>query len=581
MVINKAPMFNTQERIKVQFDLITYDIFCRYVLQPTSFVRMEHLVNMRNLIKIIDPSTYENDPEKLKRIRFIYKALEARIENNINDRDLILTFVNGGLTFNVDFLDYNNIELNQNEIKYVHTIVSQTLQYQFMYRDIDVIMDICTRFKTTDFQNRGNIVQEFEGVIDALKTDLRHSKVNDSIIDMEFSLRDGEFENVITDSYNIIKNPSRRLITGMQALNEMIGGGFESGRFYMIMGTSGVGKSLTLLNIIYQMKRYNTHYKTKDPSKTPCIVLLTMENTIIETITRLFDLSIEGSLGMESYTCDEVIHMLRSEGQLVLNETSPIDIIIKYRPNRSVNTSYLYSMCDDLEDKGYEVICLVQDHIKRIRSVYENPDLRIELGDVVNEMKAFAAEKDIPVISNTHLNRSATQVVEEGLRKKTKDIAKSLGQANTGESMLIVDNSDCIIDITLDFDHEENRYMSFKLSKMRGKATSNRDYFAQPFAPGSTIRLVEDVGGIPQFKESLHMSPGFQNNTITKVSGSTTLTTDIDNIIEYDDNNDNTFSKTSYLFDMEQADRKQEPIKAISFFEEDDILNAIQELEAV
>ena len=582
MVIDKVPMRNNVEPIKLQLDIITYDIYCRYVLQPSSMIRMEQLVNLRNMMNSIDPSTYENDPEKMKRVRFIYRALEARLENNIEDLDLIITYVNGGLSFKIDFLDYDHIILNKNEIEFVNNMVTDTLTYQFLYQKCDSVLDAFSRFKTTDFSNRANLIPEIEQLTDELKNGFRIAKTTNSIVDMEFSLEDGSFENTIRDTYNIITNPSRRLVTGMQGLNEMLGGGFESGRFYILMGTSGVGKSLTLLNIMYQIKRYNTRYKTKDPTKKPCIVLLTMENTIIETITRLWSLAVEDNLGMEAFTVDEVIQKLRLEGQLTLNESSPINIVIKYKPNKSVNTSYLYSLYDEMEDKGYEVICLIQDHLKRIRSIYNNADLRLELGDITNEIKSFAAEKDIPVISNTHLNREATKIVEEGLRKGNQDIGKLLGQSNMGESMLINDNTDCAIAISLDFDKEGHRYMTFNLSKMRDKMANPRTYFAQPFVPGSTIRLIEDFNGPPMFKESVHALPELNNKTIIKMSGSSSMIQDLDSILTSDEET-NTFSNNeSYIFEEEED--KPPAVKPIIFFDEEDhtfdqILKELEEIE--
>lgn len=552
---------NDLKPIKLNLDLMTFDILCRYTLQSNSIVRMEHLVNLRKLISILDYSTYENDPEKVKRVNFILRALQARLDENINDRDIVLTYINGGLTFQVDFLDYNRLDLSKNEILYVNKMISETLQWQFIYNKIDDIQDICTRFKTSDYSTRGNIVNEFEGMVDELKNEFRRSKVNDNSVDMTFSLRTGRFESAITDTWNMITNPSRRLITGMQGLNEMTGGGFESGRVYMLLGTSGVGKSVTLLNLIYQMKKFNCNYKTKDPTKTPCIVLLTMENTVVETITRLFDLVIEGSHGMANYSVEDVIKMLREQGELVLNDSSPIDIVIKYKANKSVNTSYLYSLCDDLEDDGYEVICLVQDHVKRIRSIYSNTDLRLELGDIVNEFKVFAAEKDIPVITNSHLNRDAARILEDAARKSNQDAGKLLGKSNIGESMLMIDNLDCGIIITLDFDKEENRYMTFNLIKMRDK--TNRTYIAQPFNRGSTIRLIEDVGGIPQFKESIHTAPEIKRNSIIKVSGASTMANNIDDVIDINekDRNDNAFASKQYSIEKP----RQSAIKPIVF----------------
>lgn len=580
MVIKGFSKYNRHDvkPIKLNLDLMTYDILCRYILQGQSMVRMEHLVNLRKLISIIDYSTYENDPEKVKRVNFIRKGLEARLENNINDRDIILTYVNGGLSYPIDFLNYNRLDLSKDEIVYIHNLVSETLQYQFIYNKIDDIQDVCTRFKTSDYSNRGTIVQEFEGLVDDLKNNFRRAKVNDNSIDMTFSLKDGQFQTSVTDTWNMITNPSRRLITGMQGLNEMTGGGFESGRVYMLLGTSGVGKSVTLLNLIYQMKRFNRHYKPKDPTKTPCIVLLTMENTVVETITRLFDLVIENSRGMANYSVEDVIYMLRHQGELVLNDSSPIDIVIKYKANKSVDTSYLYTLCDDLDDEGYEVICLVQDHVKRIRSIYTGSDIRLELGDIVNEFKVFAAYKDIPVITNSHLNRDAARILEDAARKSNQDAGKLLGKSNIGESMLMIDNLDCGIIITLDFDKEENRYMTFNLIKMRDKTA--RLYIAQPFVPGSTIRLMEDMGGIPQFKESIHTAPELKKSNIIKLSGASTMMEDINDVIEYsdDDLNNNAFAKKTY--DLNPSTQyKPSIVKPIEFIGMTNMSNNISNLK--
>lgn len=566
MVINKVSGYGKgkgSNNIKINFDLITLDIFCKYLLQNNSYVKMEHLVNLRKLMSIIDYSLYENDPDKMKRINFIIKALEARLDNNISDRDIIFTFVNGGLTFKIDFIDYDNLNMSKDEIFFIHNLVRESLEYKFIYQKVDQFQDICTRFKTSDYSTRGNIVNEFEKLIDETKNEFRHSKVVDNSLDMTFSLRDGQFENAVTDTWNLVTSPSRRLLTGMQGFNEMTGGGVESGRVYMLLGTSGIGKSLTLLNLMHQIKRFNKFYKTKDPTRTPCVCLLTMENTVVETITRLFDLVIEGSQGMANYSCEQVIDMLRNQGELVLNDSTPIDIVIKYKPNKSVDTSYLYTLYDDLYDDGYEMICLIQDHVKRIRSIYYNTDLRLELGDVVNELKVFAADKDIPIITNSHLNRDAAKILEDAMRKGNQDTGKLLGKSNIGESMLMIDNLDCAMIITLDYDKEANKYMTFNLIKMRDK--TNRTYIAQPFVPGSGIRLVEDVGGIPQFKESIHTAPDIKHNSIIKLSGSSSMMNNIDNVIDIneEDFKDNAFNKNFNIEPEQQF--KTTIIKPIEF----------------
>lgn len=535
-------------------DLLTLTTFCRYILQPHSLVKLEHLVNLRRLMSAFKPSSYENDVEKTKRVNFIIRGLEARLDNNINDTDLVLNYINGGINYKVDFIDYDNLYFTKYEVQLIHKMVSENLQYAFLYERTDELLELCTRFKTTSFAKKGTVVEDFKRIIDESKNAFRMAETENTITDMTFSLREDKFDNVIKNTYNIITNPSRRLLCGMQGLNEMTGGGFESGRVYMFLGTSGVGKSVTLLNIARQIKMYNRDYQTKDPTKIPCVVILTMENTVIETITRLFDLVIEGSKGMANYDIDEVISMLRTNGELYLNDSSPIDIIIKYKANNSVNTSYLYTLYDDLDDEGYEMICLIQDHIKRIRSIYPNNDLRLELGDRVNEFKVFAAEKDIPVITNSHLNRDAAKIIEDASRKQNQDVGKLLGKSNVGESMLMIDNLDSAIIIAIDYDEEGNRYLVLNNVKHRDRVS--RTYMAQPFAVGSTIRLVEDVGMVPQFKESLHSRVEARRNNIVKISSSSVMTSTIDDITdsEVKDKNINTFNSNKVIYNLLDED---------------------------
>ena len=557
MVIQKAGYKKSNnEQISLKLDVNTYDLFCRYILQENRSIRVEHLVALKNLINSINPVNYENDPELLKRVNFIKKGLEARIDNNLNDRDVILSYINGGISFELDFIDYDRLVLSKAEIEYITTFIFESLKWNFIYANADNLVDLLTRFKTSDFYNKQDIVPQIGSMINLFQNNFREMNFISNATDMMFSLEDGNFENCITETYNMVTNPSRRLQSGMQGLNEMIGGGFESGRVYMFLGTSGIGKSKLLLNIMYQIKNYNSIYKPKDPTKKPAIVMLTMENTVVETITRLYDLAVENNYGMANYSVDEVINQLRNEGQLKITDSSPIDLIIIYKPNKSVDTSYLYTLCDNLEDRGKEVICVIQDHVKRIRSIDRNTDIRLELGDIVNEMKSFAAIKDIPVITCSHLNRDASRTLEELERKKNQDTGKALGKSNIGESMLMIDNLDFGIIITLDYDKEDRLYMAFNAVKTRAK--TQRTYIVQPFVPGNTMRLVEDVGGIPQFKESIHtqLDMNRAGNSIIKISGASSMTEGMNLSVNGNEiDNENTFNKKSYVID-EEKDKK-------------------------
>jgi hypothetical protein len=165
----------------------------------------------------------------------------------------------------------------------------------------------------------------------------------------------------------------------------------------------------------------------------------------------------------------------------------------------------LYTLYDELEDEGCEPICIIQDHLLRIRSIYGSTEPRFELGDIVNEFKMFATEKDIPVISNFHLNRDAMKSIESYTPgKNSLDATQKLGKSNVSESVMILNNADCGIIINKDQDEHGSRYLGFNLVKMRDKTSFT--YFAQPFAYGNHIRLIEDVNGPAMYKTALNLN---------------------------------------------------------------------------
>ena len=369
-----------------------------------------------------------------------------------------------------------------------------------------------------------------------MNNEFRRNEVAKST-DITFSLKPESFSDIIRDAYNEVTSSYRSLVTGMQGFKQLIGGGFENTRCYLLLGLTGIGKSLTMLNIAYQLKKYNKGFKPKDPTKTPCIVYLTQENTVTETLQRLFTISTGEN--MKEHSAEDVEYLLRTTGELYLTDDSPIDIIIKYQPNRSVDTSYLYTLCEDLEDEGYEVICMLQDHVKRIRSVSGNPDLRLELGDVVNEMKTFAIIKDIPIITDSHLNREGAKVIDQSSTRTKMDLTRMLGKSNIGESLLMLDNVDLGIILNREYDAEGNEYMVFKNIKER--VQTFRNYICQPFHKDNSIKLIEDFySPIPVFKESLYnesmnqLNTQFHNNNVKNNSYNA-------NIITIDDDEENLF----------------------------------------
>ena len=538
----------TNTKIPINFDLSSLDLMCSYILSENRNIKKGQYYNLRNLMEMLDMEKYINDQEKYKRVQFIKKGLEARLLKNLNNPITIIKYINGGI-MDDNVIDMDNfINLSNSEIDWINETVSTSLSYAFIYMEADRAIDLFTRFKASDYANISTIVQEIEFFIAEMNTKFRKAKV-EKTTERVFSLKDESFISVIQDVYTEINSKYRKLITGMQGVNQLVGGGFENTRVYLFLGLTGIGKSMTLLNLAYQIKRYNKNFKPKDPTKIPCIVYLTMENTVTETVQRLFQMCVGQNVNMKDYTIDEVIHILKTTGELFLTDESPIDIIIKFKPNRSEDTGYLYTLTEDLEDEGYEVICMIQDHVKRIKAATSQQDIRLELGDVINEMKTFAMIKDIPVITVSHLNRDGARVIDSSSSTKT-DLTRMLGKANIGESLLMLDNVDFAGILNNEYDSEGHKYMVFKGIKYRFKVI--RDYICQPFVPDNDIKLMEDFySQVPVFKETLR--PNGQDLVQSKINKNnipqqTTITiNDVEGLTSLDSFEDtNLFSGNMY-----------------------------------
>lgn len=487
---------------KINFELAVLNMMCNFVVSANKNIKRSHLVHMRNLFESIDYSIYINDQIRCERIRFIKAALSIRLEKgNINPALLICGASDGFLgspeTAFTDFMELSNVEID-----YINELVSGALKCTFLEESVDRGLDILTRYKAEDYRYRSDIIKEWEDFIKEENARIRAAKAS-STCDMVFDLRSDNFESSLYDIYDTLTSSTRRLFTGMQGFNMLIGGSLESTRCYLLLGNAGVGKSMMLLNLAMQIKKYNRNYVPKDPTKIPTILYLTQENMTDETVERMFSI-VSGGGRFQDYTKEQVRDILVEQGEMVLTDESNINIMVMYKPDKSIDTGDLYTIVEDLEDDGYEVILLLQDHVKRIRSAYKErqSELRIELGEVINELKVFGQIKDIPVVTVGHLNRDAAKIVDDNVRGNKADLTRLLGRSNVGESYLMIDNADCVIIMNKEYDQDGNMYLGLNQVKLRNYL-SMITYLCQPYDPNSPAKLIDDLWGVPVHRETL------------------------------------------------------------------------------
>jgi len=491
---------NKPESIKLNFDITMMNAFCSYIISENASIHRSSVSALRSLFNKMDEDIFENNQECILRYKFCLAALSAKLDKKLSNRDLILRDVYGIVSNKLAELDSNNFkELSNNEVDWVEGQISTSMDMLFINNNAYEMQTACANFLNCDYTEKGYYANELKDKAIIMNGQFRKNDLDRSSEDDIFTL--SKAMPTIVRVQERLNRQSYKLITGMQGLNDILAGGFSGSKVYCYFALPGEGKTITLLNLLYQIKKWNKNYVCRDKTKRPCLVLLTMENKVYESFPTLFNIACS-DINIEDYTPEEAMqYMIANE--LVVDENNPIEIKMFYKPINSVTTEYLYKLVDDLEDDGYEVIGLIQDYIKRIKPVENAQDERFKLGAIINEFRNFATYKDIPVITASQLNREAARIIDDSRNSNKNDLVKKLGRANIGESSLIDENLDATLFLTPEWVGEQ-KYMGFKLTKSRFPIYTKVTSFYQPFAENSNVKLVEDVGLIkPLYEKSL------------------------------------------------------------------------------
>ena len=467
--------------------------FCRYALSMNDNIRKHGLTMLNSLIVRINPEDFIKNQNCAIKLRFLKAILENRMQG-LNDREMILSNIN--LTMDITNLEKDQSltrELSNDEVISIEGNISMLLTNNEVDEHINVLLDAITKYQNADFREKNQTIDYLKSRISDIQTVFRRNEVNKDSSDTLFRL--SQLETTVPDIHKYVTSPSYKLVTGMQGFNAMLGGGFQKERVYSFFGASGSGKTTTLENIMYQLWKYNQDFITQDKSKKPCIVLLTMENLVVETVCSLYHIMTKGKSMEACATAEDAIAQFKEcQFEFDPENKRAVELFIKYKPVNSVDTSYMYKIVEDLEDEGFETIAFLQDYMMRIKPSERTKDVYQDLGTVVNDFKTFAISKKIPVITASQLNREAMKIIDEGRNANKLDSIKKLGRANIGESIKIDTNLDGTFIIVPEYDKEGNRYLGIKMTKHRYKLppTHRLDSIFQPFYPKS-VALVEDL----------------------------------------------------------------------------------------
>jgi hypothetical protein len=492
-----------QQDIKIRFDLSIniLDLMIGYILSANASVTKKSMVKMRELFYRLDDSSFDEDRQMEVRIFMVKKLLKRFLDDRLTDLDLLAQSILGG-QYDEDVLEvYEQLndfgDLSNDEVHFVDKWVSDRLAHYYLFTCQEEMDDLMIRFKSGDFSDLGEFTDEFRETISGLHGLMRNAQAQSKHANADFSTDFDSLALAVDQTITELKRPSNVLRTGVKELNRMLGpGGFQGGRSYLFLAISGGWKSGMLLNACQWSLRYNQGLTTKDPTKRPGILLVSLENSTGETIERMYSYYVGMDSDLKDADPNEVARAMRL-GVPDDDKEGPV-LLVKYRPSKSINVADVDAMCDEAELDGIEIVAVVIDYIKRIRSNNPDPELRIELGNAMDDMASLAKARKIPVITASQLNREAFKVIEQMADKKV-DMAKQLGMSHIGESTLMIENADFVAVLQRETQASTGKkFLTVKKLKIRGKDTPS-SYIAHPMY--NDMKLEEDV----DLKDSLSL----------------------------------------------------------------------------
>lgn len=508
MGTNYLSLLRKNERLPIFTDMDTLDTYCEYLLNDENkTINYANLTNLKDYIDSMDPKVLMSSEAKLARYEFIKYYLEARLEEGITSRKLCLKYVDEMADKRYQNIIHreiiNSIEpgtLKKKDIEFINDMIFTQLNMIFLHRYKIPIKRMLEDLETENFgksaKDCGVAIELFQSLLSELTKAQRRSKQ-----DNRLNLTDAaHFKATMTEAITRLLSDTQFLQTGWQGLNKMLNGGFENARIYNFIGATGGFKSGLLLNIMKSIKLYNKGREHKDPNKRPTILFISQENNVWETILRIF--GIFGTTeNIKNFTMESIIKILEDGGFTLVQDDEDIDIEFRYYGNNDVGVSDLRGICEELDNSGREVICIIQDYIERLRPPQYNSERRIQLFDISNQLHDLAIDLDIPIITGSQFNKEGVATIEEMQNSNRYDIGKNVGSKNISESFGMLKNFDVNIGIVIEYDSDEEKYyLSFKKFKFRGADDMSIDYFLQPFvSKKSKIQLQDDLnidGGI-------------------------------------------------------------------------------------
>jgi hypothetical protein len=321
-----------------------------------------------------------------------------------------------------------------------------------------------------------------------------YNVANVSSVSHTFDTNDKDAMKTVIAEAKDMQSPDKYIVTSIRGLNNLLSPAFLGGCVYVFAALPGNYKSGILLQSHVDACRYNEHIKNTTNGKTPVSIYISMENSMAQTLKRLWSL-LYPTADMSMFSVDEIADMINN----ALTEKGFRSVLLYYG-YREKSTADIANIIRSYNTDETEVVFVAFDYIKRVRPAHTDPSVmsseKGELNAIMNEFKLMAIQFNIPIVTGHQLNRMAAQavdnVVAHGGYNKTNEV---LGRSQVGSAFEVLEVADFFGIMNIE-NNGESKMLMIKAGKQRDK-NSNSDNeitaIRHPFLSNDSFALKPDI----------------------------------------------------------------------------------------
>jgi replicative DNA helicase len=401
----------------------------------------------------------EEVPKESRPIEFQDKALLTfylcqcrKTEKKFDFQDILNRLHNGKFGNLVPLLSAIQEEVDDERYEQISNTIRQKRKMCELTKGKCGFQKLLEDIDSGSFIDDEEIIVKWEEQITKSHSNFMTLKKQESIGKAEsYDMREGNV-SAILDKLRESTNEEKSLKTGFDFLTKVLPAkGFENRRLYLIGGSSGVGKSAMLINLISNAVSRN-HPDSED-SRPATYLYITAENLIDESWLRYYcclkdkphsklvkEIEESRLYALKEFKAgnDEAASesLKRFDSKIQTEMTSILEsknsnILFKYVQSKRTTVRDIEAIIDSVY-QTCNLRAIFIDYLDLITTGL-NLEYRHELGVVTQFFKNFAVSYDCPVVTATQLNR-------DGYRPESEACLTQMG-----ESMQKVDASDFIL----------------------------------------------------------------------------------------------------------------------------------------